>query len=218
MNRRAWAASRRARKRRTSSAGASRPSANAATFVGRRTVAGRSSSGSPTSVAPKTSRESVPAAWPTCMPNTAEPRRRMSAAGSPAGSPSAPAGRPGRVNPTPGRAEVSSAMPSGSWSRRTVASASATDAATGATSSFHAGSVCSTHSDRLHAWLFPPDGGRSVTASSQSSATDSASVTARCCAGEIDGSPSATATWRATSCETSVLTGPSLGVESMRCT
>ena len=105
------------------------------------------------------------------MPKTAEPSRRIISEGS-RPLPSAPTGSPGTAGiPLPDRS-------SGSWSRSTVARASATEVATGATRPCHAGSVASTHSDRLHACFGPPAGGRSVTASSHSSATPSASVAA----------------------------------------
>ena len=110
VNSRVAAASRRARKRRTSSAGASRPSANASTLAATSAGAGRSSSGSPMSVVPKTSCASVPAAWPTCMPNTADPSWRSRLPGS----------RPGHVLTRRGRAAASRrARRPARWTART---------------------------------------------------------------------------------------------------
>ncbi len=198
-NRRAWAASRSARNIRTSEMGVSRPSANASMLVGSRTVSWSWDSGTPTSVRPKTSLDRVPAAVPICIPNTAAPIWFMIREGSKSAPPEK---IPSSADGIPGKPEISNPMcsslevpkPSGRFFLRISPSAADTDFATGSTSFSHAGRVASTHWARLIARDFAPDGGNSVAASSQSSATESACTTSRSWLAMMVGSPPETET------------------------
>src|SRR5665648_1092580 len=167
-------------------------------FRGSSAIPGPSSSGRPRSVLPNTSRARVPAAWPTCMPKTAPPSWRIIC--------------PPRSAPW----VFSATNASGAWVRSAATSASATDAATGSARERQRPMVCSTHSERLQARTAPPPAGRSVAASSHTSAALTAAATSRWSDVLTDGSPSETATWRARSCATSQLTGSSPEESSTR--
>ncbi len=108
-------------------------------------------SGSPTSVEPTTSPARVPSACPIWEPNIAPPMERI----------------------MPSSGPVMACISSGS----TSPIAPATRSATGSTSSFHTGSVASTHSARLHATAVLAPEGSEVAPSSHRSARRTASWT-----------------------------------------
>ena len=154
------------------------------------------------SVVPNTSRASVPAAWPTCRPNTAEPSRRSSCAG-----------RRSRR----GARRSRSAEPSPMASPSVPTSASDSDDATGSVSVRHVGSVASTHSARLQARGGAGrrrEVGRGV--EPQLGHARAPRAPGGVWAGVSDGSPSAAACWRARSCAICQFTGSSPEAASMR--
>ena len=104
-------------------------------------------SGRPTSVEPTTSPASAPSACPIWVPNMAPPMERIMPSSGPA----------------------MACISSGS----TPPMAPPTRSATGSTSSFHTGSVASTHSARLQATAAPAPDGSDVTPSSHRSASRS---------------------------------------------